>query len=400
MVVANHPPLPDEWYSTVTPEEAALDGGLYAGERPLPESRKLALSKGSNTANGRAQNELSFDLVDLRTRKVRAVKWIEEPYLARGELHVLQGHGGVGKGAMSMLWAAEASRRKEVALIVTAEDDLDSSVYPRLIAAGADFDYIRVVQVKRGEYEDALTIPDDLAGLEAQIVETSARLLTIDPLLSHISGKSDSYKDAEMKRVLTPLSKLAQRTGCSVLGVHHFKKDVSAGAKLSGQGSGAFYTTARVTLAMAKGDDDLHVLEVVKSNIGPEDIGQNFRLQIIEVPAEDGDVAKAPLLVRDGDATQTVDELLAKPRRESKSGKARDLLLDTLDNTLKMESDTLDALIAQKTGLSTKSIRNLRGELADQGLIKSMKGETTDDQGNTKNVWFVLRTHAPRTEAK
>src|SRR5690349_2833708 len=81
-------------------------------------------------------NGTTFDLLDLRERTVRAVKWIEKPYLARGELHVLQGHGGVGKGALSALWAAEATKRGENVLIVNAEDDVDTQVYPRLIAAG------------------------------------------------------------------------------------------------------------------------------------------------------------------------------------------------------------------------------------------------------------------------
>jgi hypothetical protein len=369
--------------------------GKHDGVLLLPNADNV-VPLPSLTGNGSRGQGPTFELVDLRTRTVRAVHWIEEPYLARGELHILQGHGGVGKGAMTMLWAAEASKRREFALIVSAEDDLDSGIYPRLIAAGADFDYVQVLQVKRAGLDDALVVPDDLPWLEDLIRAKDVRLLSVDPLLTHVAGKSDSYKDHEMKRVLTPLGNLAQRTNCTIVGVHHFKKDTSAGAKLSGQGSSAFYTTARVTLAMARGEDGLHVLEVAKSNIGPEGVGQNLRLRIIEVPAEDGEVAKAPVLERDGDATQTVDELLAKPRRESKSGKAREFLLDTLDSVAKMESDTLDALVAEKTGLSTKSVRNLRGELSDAGLVRSKKGETLDDDGNAKSVWFVLRTNAPR----
>jgi AAA domain len=373
--------------------------GVKTGDPTIPAPRLFRPAAHSTSTpahrNGAApENEPTFDLVDLRTRTVRAVKWIEEPYLARGELHILQGHGGVGKGSMTMLWAAETSRRKEFALIVSAEDDLDSSVYPRLIAAGADFDYIRVLQVRRGELEDALVIPDDLAWLEHVIDENDARLLVVDPLLTHVTGKTDSYKDHEVKRALTPLSSLAQRTGCTIVGVHHFRKDTSAGAKLSGQGSSAFYTTARVTLAMARGDDDLHVLEVTKSNIGPEGAGQNLRLRIVEIPAEDGDTAKAPLLERDGDATQTVDELLAKPKRESQSGKARELILDILENEGEQESDGLDARVAKETGLAAGTVRNQRTALAKDGLIKNVPAK---DEHGTVVAWKVTRSQAART---
>jgi hypothetical protein len=335
----------------------------------------------------------TLELLDLRTRTVRAVKWIEKPYLARGELHILQGHGGVGKGALCALWAAEASKRGDHVAIVSAEDDLDTQLYPRLIAAGADFNQIHVLTVKRAGIEDALIIPDDVPLLERTITGSNIRILTIDPLLTHIAGKTDSHRDHEVKRVLTPLAKLAQATGCTIVGVHHFKKDTSGGAKLAGQGSSAFYTTARITLSMARADDGVHVIEVSKSNIGPEGVGQNLRLRVATVPAVDGDHAEVPVLERDGEASQTVDEILARPKRGGKAAKAREVMLDILDAEGEQESDQLDARVAAASGLAASTVKNVRVELKNEGLVRSFP---LRDEAGVVLAWRVARTNAPR----
>jgi AAA domain len=368
----------------------------------IPNERDFAAQPDSGevipiTSVHKSNGAVELSLLDLRSLEVTAVKWIEKPFVARGELHILQGHGGTGKGALTCLWAAEASKRAEHVVMVIAEDDLNSQTKPRLIAAGADFDYVHVLRVKRAGVEDALIIPDDLGYLETLVIDKTARLVTVDPLLSHITGKTDSYKDHEIKRVLTPLSKLAQRTNCTIVGVHHFKKDTSGGARHSGQASTAFSTTARLVLSMAKTDYGLYVLEVSKSNIGPEGEGHNFRLEVVDVPAADGDTAEVPLLARDGEASVSVDEILAKPKRESKSSKARELILERLADGAQVESDELDAEIAQKTRLAARTVRDLRMELGNEGLIRSIPQR---DESGSIYAWLAARTNAkPEVDA-
>jgi predicted transcriptional regulator len=50
---------------------------------------------------------------------------------------------------------------------------------------------------------------------------------------------------------------------------------------------------------------------------------------------------------------------------------ARELILDVLEAApgRQLESDTLDAKIAAETGLAAKTIKNLRTELKEKGLI-------------------------------
>lgn len=59
-----------------------------------------------------------------------------------------------------------------------------------------------------------------------------------------------------------------------------------------------------------------------------------------------------------------------------------------------MESDALDAAVAQQTGLASRSIQNLRGNLKKDGH------PTQPDKGPDGEVkrWLVQRTLAPRPE--
>src|SRR5262249_17247244 len=63
---------------------------------------------------------LSYAFVDLQTVTSQAVTWIEEPFLARGELHALMGLGGSYKGTLTLTWAAEFSRRGERVILLSA----------------------------------------------------------------------------------------------------------------------------------------------------------------------------------------------------------------------------------------------------------------------------------------
>src|SRR5262249_28287848 len=144
-----------------------------------------------------------------------------------------------------------------------------SVLKPRLVAAGANLELVKPFGFRSGGFDDALSLPEDVPALREAIEDMDARLLIIDPLLSHLNGGVDSYRDHDVKRALRPLARMANETGCAALGVHHFTKTIAAGALAAIQASGAFANTARVALALAEHDEeeDLRVLEVVKSNV-------------------------------------------------------------------------------------------------------------------------------------
>lgn len=69
-----------------------------------------------------------------------------------------------------------------------------------------------------------------------------------------------------------------------------------------------------------------------------------------------------------GESSKSVDELLAtRERSDSKSTRARELILDILEGEGDQESDTLDARVASEIGLSARTVRDVRMKLGDEG---------------------------------
>jgi hypothetical protein len=340
-----------------------------------------------------------YALTNLAEVEATPVAWVEENYLARGEMHFLQGQGGSYKGTLTLTWAAEFSRRGERVLLILAEDDLAKKVKPALMAADAEMSLVHPMTIHTGENEDALVLPDDMAVLEQAVVETQAKLVIIDPILSHVSGKLDSYRDHDMKRVLTQISKLAQRTNAVIVCVHHTKKDTSGGMKMAGIGSVAFYTTARIVLAMAKTSEQEVVLEAVKSNLGAEGAKQLLRADIVEVAPG----ISVPRLTRAGESPVTVAEALNGERKEkeSKSVAAAKLILDILEDEGEQPQTKLFGRVAEETGLKPGSIKRHAyfGILVEEDLVGSRKSDF-------RGPWMVYRSdrgrpaRLQRTDAK
>jgi AAA domain-containing protein len=256
-------------------------------------------------------------LIDPINVAIRDIEWLDPGFVPAGTLTIVQGHGDVGKGTWTCHLAARVTRGEipgaepGLVLFASAEDDLESVLQPRLIAAGADLELVR--------YVDQVTLPDDVGWIGKQLdmllaeLDVATGVLAIDPLLSHISGKTDSYRDHDVKRVLRSLISVVESRNVTAVGVHHFVKDTSRGASFSGQASGAFRNTARSVLSMARHDEDdsIRLLEVSKSNYAGSGIGRRYRLDLVTVA---GLETPQPVLQYDGDADKTVDEALAASR--------------------------------------------------------------------------------------
>jgi len=297
---------------------------------------------------------LSYAFVDLQTVTSQAVTWIEEPFLARGELHALMGLGGSYKGTLTLTWAAEFSRRGEHVILLSAEDSLDKKVKPLLEAAAADMRFIHPMKVQHGADEEMLILPDQIPLLEAAVVNVGAKLVVIDPLVTYIPATLNTHKDHDMKRALTPLSSLAQRANVTIVGILHEKKDRSGSAKQWAQGSLAFGTTCRVQMAMHKNSEEEVTLEVVKSNIGREGAGILLRADIVEIAPS----IKVPRLTRAGQAPLSIQDLVNGQKGEemSKTRRAAILMLDILEEEGEQEQGKLLERVAKKTGLKVATV--------------------------------------------
>jgi hypothetical protein len=72
---------------------------------------------------------------------------------------------------------------------MTAEDSWESTLVPRLTAAGADLDRIMNVEIAGDDgYGEGLSLPEDGADLRDAILQTGAMLVVIDPCRKENGG--------------------------------------------------------------------------------------------------------------------------------------------------------------------------------------------------------------------
>jgi len=250
------------------------------------------------------------------------VTWLWPGRIPLGKLTVVDGDPGLGKSAMTMDLAARLSAGQpfpddtptEAAgvVLLTAEDGLADTIVPRLQVAGADLSRILSLATlpAGGETERLTTLPDDIPTIEQAIEEVGARLVIIDPLMAFLGGDVNSYRDQDVRRALTPLAKMAERTSAAVVLVRHLNKSTGGQALYRGGGSIGIIGAVRSGLLVAKDPEDAQrrVLASTKSNLGQPPTAWAYRLE----GTENG----APRVVWLGESQHGAEALLTPPSSE------------------------------------------------------------------------------------
>jgi RecA-family ATPase len=85
--------------------------------------------------------------------------------------------------------------------------------------------------------EEPFVIPYDIPRLERAIKQVGAALVVIDPIMAFLSGDVNSNRDQDVRRALTPLKQMAERTGVAVILVRHLNKMPGGNPLYRGGGS-------------------------------------------------------------------------------------------------------------------------------------------------------------------
>jgi hypothetical protein len=336
-------------------------------------------SEASSNGNGR------LSATPLSEIAMRSIEWLEKPLWQLSAFQLLAGAKGAGKGTYLAGLAARISNSGANVLFVSTEDSTAIDLKPRLVAAGADIARCHVIN-------QHVKLPDDVLDLKALAVSLGGvGLYVIDPVANHI-GNSNSNSDAEVRDAIAPLNRLADELTCLLIGVRHPGKDRSRGALASILGSTAWVDTPRAVVMIAVDDEDplLRHVQVLAGNRSLNGSAQAFRIDAVDVP---GLTEPITVAIELGESAKSVDDLLATRARSTKTDRARELLLDILDDEGPQESDTLDARVARETGLAAGTVRNARTNLKNAGLISVYPKK---DETGAIQRWRVARTGAPR----
>ena len=132
---------------------------------------------------------------------MRSIEWREKPLWQSSAFQLLAGPKGAGKGTYLAGLAARVTETANVVFVAT-EDSTEVDLVPRLVAAGAVLDRVRIVQ-------QHVKLPEDVDALRQLAVEFEhVGLLVVDPVANHI-GDRNSNSDAEVRHAIAPLNALA-----------------------------------------------------------------------------------------------------------------------------------------------------------------------------------------------
>ncbi len=194
-----------------------------------------------------------------------------------------------------------------------------------------------------------------------------ARLLVVDPVAAHLAVSI--LNDQQVRRALSPLAELAERTGCAVLLVSHTIKTIRPGGhplEAIGGSGGGLRAAARVAYLFGVNpqDADERVLACAKSNIGREPKSLRFELDAADPDGNGRGAGVASLLAR-GECELTASELLAcadaARRPADKCCRAEEWLIGQLRPGPK-RSHELQA-DARRKGISERTLRRATNQL-------------------------------------
>lgn len=361
--------------------EAARQLGLQGyGERP----RRAAPQQASHAR----QNGES---IILRGSQItpRKTDWLWYPRIPLGKLTTFGGVAGLGKTfvlcditsriTQGTVWPFSQERADPAqALFITAEDDLDDTLVPRLIQLGADLD--RVIFL-RSEAQDRFTLADmDTLDTALQQAGGNVKFVAIDPPTAFLGG-ADDHKNSELRQLLGPLRSWAARHRVAVVFNTHFNK---ASGKVDAMmriiGGVTWVNMVRTAHVFARDPDDYSkcVFVCCKNNLAP--MGKGLRYKINVLP--DRQASLEWLDEVDVTADQAVNKDTGKPRGIM----ASEWLTQAFLLKQHWQSDDLFREASQD-GISRNAIFEAKAKL---NLPKAQK--STLANGDVVWTWYVPET--------
>lgn len=388
-----------------------------------------------------------FVLVRASELEEKPVEWLWPGYIPSGALTLLSSPPKCGKSTLTATMAARVSKgalwpsgpalpsQPAVCaplgdvLVIAYEDDLERTVIPRLIAAGADLERVRFLRgIKRQHGKRVTPFSIDLAEhfetIEEIVRQYRIALVIVDPVMSGFSAGRDTNADNEVRAVLGPFVPLAEETRAAFLFVTHTNKRAEGSSLDAAIGSRAFTGICRMVLALVKfpvrggedGDEPAgppryrSALLQSGGNLGAPRPGLVF-----EIASRGGNEARAAVEFLEefnGDADEFRLWLRKQERAEQsapidgRQAKCTRAMLEIVERERWIESAALDeALEAQ--GHNARAIERARTALGREGrLDKRKSGETwwtglggTEPSGTRYELAAETRRAAKRARA-
>jgi putative DNA primase/helicase len=247
-------------------------------------------------------------LVRADSLKPESISWAWPNRFAFGKMAMIAGDPGLGKSTILVEIAAIHSRGGDFpcregraipceTLFLTAEDGLRDTLVPRLMAAEADLSKVQFLTGTKsasGADNGAAAMSDiakDVAVLRKVFADNpNIKIVIIDPLTAYLGASAKAKENTDVRRVLTPLVKLAEEFGVLQLANNHLNKN-GGKALYRVLDSIAFVALGRTIHLVAEDTDNRDLKKFIcdKSNIGSKPLGLTYIIQKVWITGEEGE---------------------------------------------------------------------------------------------------------------
>lgn len=301
----------------------------------------------------------------------REIEWLWEERIPKGMITVIAGKPNQGKGLMMAHLAAHVTKRGGNVLLDAAEDDHGRMVKPRLEAAGANL--ARVILP-----HNPIMLPEQMDELASLVLDNEIQLVIIDPFNAHLSAGVGRHSDS-VRKVTTPLKKLAGQTGCAMVIVEHALKRISEkDDPLAGIGGASSGLPAAARMAFIFGtdpDDDEHkILGAAKWNVRDEPPAMEFEVDLSDVTIGTREV-ETPSLTKGQEIVFDARRLLAtKSATSGKVGRRPDKRADAAEWLVKYLTaaggPVAAGLVVEDAKQKAIASKTLRRAADDMGIVR------------------------------
>ena len=353
-----------------TPYQQFMSDAVESG--PPKDNGRVSAMKLDSAARDSGTDTGRLAVVSLAGVEPQQVQWLWPGRIPLGKLTLLAGVAGLGKSFLSLDLATRISNGlswpdciddenpQGNVILLSAEDALADTVVPRLTWAKANLDRISAIEgVNLTDHsgQRSFDLQRDLLLLSDEIYRVGdVRLIVFDPLDSYLGQNVNANKGTDVRRVLGPLTELAENTGAAVIGVCHLNKSPALNALFRVCGSIAYGAIARAAWLIAEdpGDPGRRLFLKMKLNLAAAAPNLAFTIW------------NGMVLWSEGVIDMTADEVLGERRKDddetpSKIGDAVEFLEKALAQGQQKVSDVQKW--ASEAGISKSTLKRAKIKL-------------------------------------
>lgn len=176
-----------------------------------------------------------------------AVDWVRGEHLngrfPLGELTMLYGDPGVGKGTITVALIAEITNAGGTVLISSPEDDPIRVIKPRLIAAGVNLNRCHTIDSVRDYGAQAIDLHLEHQKIIERAIHHGADVIILDPISEHLAA--DVKNERDNRDALGPYLQSCREHRIATIAVGHTNRTAGGSGYMRAGGSSALYKIAR-----------------------------------------------------------------------------------------------------------------------------------------------------------